>query len=53
MPPPSRCNGLTYRRADGTVIGVRRSEEHGLTIDIINSLGNPQLRSGLRVHSND
>lgn len=53
MPPRSRYNGLMYRRADGTVIGVRRSDPHGLTIDIVNSLGNPQLPAGMRFHFND
>jgi hypothetical protein len=51
--PPVRYKGLWYRRMDGTTIGVRRSEKSGLTIDIIDSLKNPRLESGTRIHFDD
>jgi hypothetical protein len=50
---PSRYKGIWYKRSDGTTIGVRRSEKHGLTIDIIDSLGDPLVRSDTRIHSDD
>jgi hypothetical protein len=52
MAPRSRYDGLWYQRADG-VAGVRRSDLHGLTIDIVNSQGNPQLPAGTRFHFDD
>jgi hypothetical protein len=50
---PLSYKGIWYRRHDGTVIGIRRSEKHGLTIDIIDALGDPSLGKKLRLHSND
>jgi hypothetical protein len=51
--PAARYKGLWYRRADGTTIGVRRSRKSGLTIDIIDSLRNPELPPGTRIHFDD
>jgi len=53
--PPARPNyeGLWYRRPDGTTIGIRRSKGSGITIDIVDSLGNPLLPSGMRIHASD
>ncbi len=50
---PPRYKGVWYKRSDGTTIGIRRSDPHGLTIDIIDSLGHPLLKSGTRIHSDD
>ena len=50
---PSGYGGLWFQRADGTVIGIRRSEQYGLTIDIVDSGQSPLLAPGLRFHSND
>jgi hypothetical protein len=50
---PPRYNGVWYRRHDGTTIGIRRSEKHGLTIDLIDTLGDPLLGKKLRIHSDD
>jgi hypothetical protein len=52
-PPRSNYKGLWYRRADGTIIGVRRSDGSGLTIDIIDSQRSPLLGPGTRIHSDD
>lgn len=48
--PSQSYRGSWYRRHDKTTFGARLSNEHGLTIDIIDSLGNPQLRPGTRIH---
>jgi hypothetical protein len=53
MVPPSRYKGLWFRRSDGTIIGLRRSKQSGLTIDIVDSLGHHDLEPGLRIHSDD
>jgi hypothetical protein len=50
---PKDYQGIWYRRSDGTTFGVRRSEKHGLTIDIIDSLGDLLVRSNTRIHSDD
>lgn len=50
---PSGYGGLWFQRADGTVIGIRRSEQFGLTIDIVDRGQNPILAPGLRFHRND
>ena len=46
--PAATYKGLRYRRPDGTTFGLRRSTKNGLTIDIIDSLGNPALKPGAR-----
>ena len=51
--PAKTYQGLWYRRSDGTVFGLRRSKKNGLTIDIIDSLGNPALVPGRRFHFDD
>src|SRR5215213_5641516 len=51
VPSPSTYMGVWYRRPDGSVIGIRRSEEHGITFDIIQN-NHPFLRNGYKVHQN-
>jgi hypothetical protein len=41
--------GSAFKRSDGTVFGLRNSENHGLTIDILESKS-PQFLNGFRVH---
>jgi hypothetical protein len=48
--PSPTYRGLWYRRSDNTIFGARMSDKHGLTLDIIDSSGNPQLRPGKRIH---
>lgn len=43
-------NGVQFRRQENTVFGARISEKHGLTVDIIDSGGNPDLPRGTRFH---
>ena len=49
---PARADyrGLWYQRPDGTIVGIRMSEQHGLTIDVIDS-GAANLLKGYKVHS--
>jgi hypothetical protein len=42
-------NGVWYRRQDGSEFGLRISQDHGLTIDILRS-DHPLLRRGFRIH---
>ena len=51
--PAENYLGLWYRRADGTTVGVRRSKKSGYTIDIIDSLNNPNLVPGMGIHIDD
>jgi hypothetical protein len=51
--PAEAYEGLWYRRADGTVFGLRRRRKSGLTIDIIDSSGNPELPPDTRMHFDD
>ncbi len=53
MPTPPSYSGQWFQRSDGTVIGVRRSEQFGLTIDIVEGGPHPLLAPGLRFHRND
>ncbi len=46
---PVGYRGLWYRRPDGSIFGVRRSEENGITVDVIQN-NHPILRSGYKVH---
>ena len=47
---PTVYEGIWYRRASGETIGVRRSEDYGLTIDIVDGLGHPVLSNIRRIH---
>lgn len=47
---PAGYGGQWYRRFDGSVVGVRFSRQHGVTIDIVSSPGSPAL-TRLKVHS--
>ncbi|HEX2134967.1 MAG TPA: hypothetical protein VHG30_03555 [Microvirga sp.] len=49
VPSPSAYMGVWYRRPDGSIFGVRRSEEHGMTFDVIRS-NSPALDNGYKVH---
>lgn len=46
---PQSYDGLWYRRPDGSVFGVRRSKDNGITIDVIRS-NNPSIDNGNKVH---
>ena len=47
---PSRSyDGLWYQRPDGSVFGVRRSRDNGITIDVIRS-NHPSIDNGDKVH---
>jgi hypothetical protein len=46
---PLRYRGEWYRRPDGSIFGVRRSEQNGITFDIIEN-GHPQIGPGYKVH---
>ena len=46
---PPAYGGVWYRRPDGSIFGVRRSEEHGITFDVIEN-DHPLIRSGFKVH---
>lgn len=48
QPPPGYL-GLWYRRPDGSISGVRRSEEHGITIEVIQH-SHSTVRNGYKVH---
>lgn len=48
--PPPAYQGIWYRRSSGETVGVRRSDDYGLTIDIVGSLGHPILRRLRRIH---
>jgi hypothetical protein len=46
---PPGYQGKTYQRPDGTVFGVRDSDKHGSTIDVMKS-NDPKLKPGYKVH---
>ncbi|MGO4572280.1 hypothetical protein [Microvirga sp. 2TAF3] len=46
---PVGYQGRWYRQPDGSVFGIRWSEQHGVTFDIIRS-NNPLVRNGDKVH---
>ena len=52
VPSPSTYRGVWYRRLDGSVFGIRRSDEHGITFDVIRS-NHPAIRNGDKVHQNE
>ena len=47
--PPRSYEGLWYQRPDGSIFGVRRSKDNGITIDVIRS-NHPSIRDGEKVH---
>lgn len=49
IPSPTTYRGHWYRRRDGFIFGVRASEEHGITFDVI-EYNHPIVRSGYKVH---
>ena len=49
VPSPPAYMGVWYQRPDGSIFGIRRSEEHGMTFDIIQN-NHPFLRNGYKVH---
>lgn len=49
MGPDPRYEGVIYRRSDGSEIGLRISEDHGLTIDVLRS-HDPLVPHGFKVH---
>jgi hypothetical protein len=49
-PVQSKYSGEWFERPDGLVFGIRISERHGLTIEIIRS-SNPLLPQGYKVHA--
>jgi len=49
IPAPRSYEGLWYQRQDGSVFGVRRSKDNGITIDVIRS-NHPSVRDGEKVH---
>lgn len=48
-PSPSTFRGVWYRLTDGSIVALRRSERHGLTLDVIRS-NHPAIRNGDKVH---
>jgi hypothetical protein len=46
---PPGYRGLWYRRPDGSIFGVRRSEQNGITVDVIQN-NHPDIRNGYKVH---
>ena len=48
--PSPGYQGLWYRRPTGEMVGIRRSKNNGLTIDIVDRLGNPALDELKRIH---
>lgn len=49
VPSPRSYNGSWYQRPDGSVFGIRRSRDSGITIDVIRS-NHPSIRDGEKVH---
>ncbi len=49
VPSPRSYDGSWYQRPDGSVFGIRRSRNSGITIDIIRS-NHPSIRDGEKVH---
>jgi hypothetical protein len=46
---PVGFRGLWYQRPDGAIFGVRQSEDHGITIDVIQN-NYPHILNGYKVH---
>jgi len=49
MGPDPRYNGVIYRRPDGSEIGLRISDDHGLTLDVLRS-NDLLVPKGFRIH---
>jgi hypothetical protein len=49
VPSPAAYRGLWFRRPDGSIVGLRRSEKHGITLDIIQN-NHPTIGNGYKVH---
>jgi hypothetical protein len=49
VPAPAGYRGFWYRRPDGSIFGVRRSEAHGITIDVIQN-NHTHIPYGYKVH---
>ncbi len=49
VPSPPGYRGLWYQRPDGSIFGVRRSETHGITVDVIQH-NHPVVSNGYKVH---
>jgi len=53
VPAPAKYDGKWYQRSDGSVIGVRTSEQHGETLEVVKSLNESVLQNGYKVHFHD
>jgi hypothetical protein len=42
-------DGVLYRRQDGSILGLRLSRDHGLTLDILRS-SDPVIPNSFRIH---
>ncbi len=49
VPSPSGYRGQWYRRPDGSIFGIRRSEQNGITVDVIRT-DHSQVNNGYKVH---
>ena len=49
VPSPRSYEGFWYQRPDGSVFGIRRSRNNGITIDVIRS-NHPSIRDGEKLH---
>lgn len=49
IPSPPAYRGHWYQRPDGSIFGVRRSEQNGITFDVIRN-DHPQIDRGYKVH---
>jgi hypothetical protein len=49
MPSPPGYRGQWYRRPDGSSFGIRRSEQNGITVDVIRN-DHSQINNGYKVH---
>jgi hypothetical protein len=47
--PTAKYDGVWYKRDDGSIVGLRLSREHGLTLDVIESI-RPSILNGIRIH---
>lgn len=49
VPSPPGYRGQWYRRQDGSIFGIRRSEQNGITFDVIRN-DHTQINNGYKVH---
>jgi hypothetical protein len=49
MPSPPGYRGQWYRRPDGSIFGIRRSVQNGITVDVIRN-DHSQINNGYKVH---